>query len=79
MEKKINKDKNNPIKQHHVPKVYLKNFCEQKGQLAVLNKQTGKIFSASIDSVGFEKNFYTLSKWKIHIAGKKYMQEVLSL
>ena len=38
---------NNPIKQHYVPQVYLRNFCGQNGVLYVLNKSTGKIFSNS--------------------------------
>lgn len=56
------KNQNNPIHQHHVPQVYLKNFCSQDGRLAVLNSDTGKIFSAGTSVIGAEKNFYTLDK-----------------
>ena len=54
------KNQNNPIHQHHVPQVYLKNFCSQDGRLAVLNSDTGKIFSSGTSVIGAEKNFYTL-------------------
>lgn len=56
------KGDNNPIKQHYVPQVYLRNFCGQNGALAVQNKDTGKIFYTGTTGVGFEKNFYTLEK-----------------
>lgn len=56
------KGDNNPIKQHYVPQVYLRNFCGQNGVLYVLNKSTGKIFSTGTAGVGFEKHFYTLDK-----------------
>ena len=56
------KNQNNPIHQHHVPQVYLKNFCSQDGRLAVLNSDTGKIFSSGTSVIGAEKNFYTLDK-----------------
>lgn len=53
---------NNPINQHYVPQVYLRNFCGTNGSIAVLNKNTRKIFSTGTAGVGFEKNFYTLNK-----------------
>ncbi len=56
------KGDNNPIKQHYVPQVYLRNFCGSNGALAVLNKNTGKKFYTGTAGVGFEKNFYTLEK-----------------
>ena len=58
------KKQNNPIYQHYVPQVYLKNFCSQDGLLSVLDKDTGKIFSTGTSVVGGEKNFYTLDKMK---------------
>lgn len=54
--------KNDPIKQHYVPKVYLKNFCNSNNAIAVVDRHTRKIFSTGIGAVGAEKDFYTLEK-----------------
>ncbi len=35
---------NKPIRQHHVPKVYLKNFCSEDGTIAVLDKTRKEYF-----------------------------------
>ena len=48
--------------QHHVPKVYLKNFCSKEGRISVLDTFTEKVFSASLDNVGKERDYYTLDK-----------------
>lgn len=55
---------NNPIKQHHVPQVYLRNFCNSNSAITVLDKHTQKVFSTGVQAVGAEKNFYTLDKMK---------------
>lgn len=55
-------NKNDPVRQHHVPKVYLKNFCSKDDSIAVLNKNKNNIFSTGLDVVAVEKNFYTINK-----------------
>lgn len=59
--RKISKE-NTPIRQHHVPEVYLKNFCNSSKAIAVLDKTNKRVFSTGIRAVGVEKNFYTLDK-----------------
>lgn len=61
--RKISK-KNNPIRQHHVPQVYLKNFCNASKAIAVMDKRRQRIFSTGISAVGAENDFYTLDKMK---------------
>jgi hypothetical protein len=58
---KIGKE-NNPIKQHHVPQVYLKNFCNSCGCIAVIDKSNRRTFSTGVRAVAAENNFYTLEK-----------------
>mgnify|MGYP004461022615 CR=1 FL=1 len=53
------KQKNEPIKQHYVPRVYLKNFSVNN-QIYVLNKKRNKIFSTGINNICAENDFYTL-------------------
>lgn len=80
------KGNNNPIKQHYVPQVYLRNFCGPNGNLTVLTKKTGNIFSTGTAGIGFEKHFYTLDKLKDPYCWEKayakniepLMKEVLS-
>lgn len=52
---------NNPIRQHHVPRVYLKYFCAPDKSISVLDTKTGKIFTTGIEAAGVENNFYTLT------------------
>lgn len=59
--RKISK-KNNPIRHHHVPEVYLKNFCNASKAIAVIDKYSQRVFSTGIRAVGVEKDFYTLDK-----------------
>lgn len=59
--RKINK-KDNPIRQHHVPQVYLRNFCNESKAIAVMDKINQRIFSTGIRAVGAENDFYTLEK-----------------
>lgn len=46
--------------QHHVPRVYLKNFCNKAGSLSVWDKQTCRMFSTGVEVVCAENDFYTL-------------------
>lgn len=59
--RKIGKE-NKPTRQHHVPQVYLKNFCDSHGCIAVMDKRKRRIFSTGIRAVGVENDFYTLEK-----------------
>lgn len=54
--------KNDPIRQHHVPQAYLRNFCNSSEAIAVMDKRSQKVFSTGIRVVGAENNFYTLEK-----------------
>jgi hypothetical protein len=58
--KKIGKNK--PTRQHHVPKVYLRNFCDLHGCIAVMDKREHRIFTTGVRAVGVENDFYTLEK-----------------
>lgn len=60
---KIEKE-NSPIRQHHVPQVYLKNFCDSQNSIAVINQHEHRIFTTGIRAVAVENNFYTLKKLK---------------
>lgn len=62
--KQISSHNNDPIRQHHVPKAYLKNFCASDNSIAVLDKARNKIFSTGLDAVAVEKNFYTIDGLK---------------
>lgn len=59
--RKISK-RNNPIRQHYVPQVYLKHFCNSVKAIAVIDKHNQKVFSTGIRAVGAENDFYTLEK-----------------
>ena len=57
----------NPIRQHFVPKTYLKNFAFKKNnsyKLFAFSKDNNNTFEANIDDVAVEKNFYTIGKGK---------------
>lgn len=54
-----------PIRHHHVPQTYLKNFSfkrKEQFKLYTLDKSLYKIFEANVDDVAVEKNFYTVKK-----------------
>lgn len=67
-----------PIRQHLVPKLYLKNFAFlKKGQHKVytLDKKTQKIFEANIDDIAVEKHFYTVEKLENKYFWEQYYAE----
>ena len=72
----------NPIRHHHVPQTYLKNFSFKKKKqykIFTLDKFSKKIFEANIDDyVAVEKTFIQLKKIKIIIYGKISMLRTLS-
>lgn len=56
---------NEPIKQHYLPKTYLKRFSlcsEPPHQLYVLHKRLNKIILGNINSIAAERHFYTVRK-----------------
>lgn len=53
---------NNPVRHHHVPKVYLKNFVDKQGKVAVWDKRKSRLFRSSISGIAVENDFYTLDK-----------------
>ena len=55
---------NEPIRQHWVPKVYLRAFCSdpaEQEQIHVRDAASGTNFVTSLDRVAVKKHFYTLS------------------
>ena len=61
----INKEnKTEPIRQHLVPKLYLKRFAIDGKFVYVKQRKTGTIFKANIDKIAVEKNFYTVNSLK---------------
>lgn len=49
-----------PVRHHHTPEVYLENFTNLCNSIAVMEKNTGKIFFTGPRAVGVENDFYTL-------------------
>lgn len=55
---------NEPVRQHWVPKVYLRGFCTQpteREQIHVHDTNVGLSFLASIDRIAVKNHFYTLA------------------
>ena len=53
-----------PIRHHHVPQTYLRNFSfvkKSEFKLYTYDKISKKIFEANVDDVAVEKNFYTVN------------------
>ena len=48
--------------QHFVPRCYLKNFLDENGKIAVLDKQNLKIYKTNINNVANQNYFYDLPK-----------------
>ena len=53
---------NNPVRHHHVPKVYLNNFVDKQGKVVVWDKKNRRLFRSSVAGVAVENDFYTLDK-----------------
>lgn len=65
----------NPIRQHHVPRLYLKNFSFAKNnslKVYAREKINGNVFETNIEDIAVEKNFYTVSQFS-----DKYIWEKL--
>jgi len=52
--------KNDPIKQHFVPTVYLRNFCDQQGHVHIYDLQTMIPRHCIPEQTAFEKHLYTV-------------------
>lgn len=53
---------NNPVRQHFIPRSYLRNFAEARGNeyyVEASNKDGAKIFGVNIKDICVEKNLYT--------------------
>lgn len=51
-----------PIRQHYVPKLYLKRFAiknNKKYEIYAYDKSKQKLFKTKIENVALENNFYT--------------------
>lgn len=60
---------NAPVRQHWVPKTYLRGFCadsQDRGQIHTCDLTTGKRFLASLDRVAVQKHLYTLDQNSEH-------------
>ncbi len=60
---------NEPVRQHWVPKVYLRGFCAEpleREQIHVYDTKVGKDFVASIDKIAVKNHFYTLAPGTEH-------------
>lgn len=56
--------RNEPVRQHWVPKVYLRGFCTQpteREQIHVWDTKAGLSFLSSIDKIAVKNHFYTLA------------------
>lgn len=53
---------NEPIRQHYLPKMYLKNFCNQNNKIWVYNDKTDEVKELSTKDTTVIKHFYTLKK-----------------
>ena len=55
---------NRPLKQHYIPKMLLKNFCDDSGQLSVFNKVEKKLYRRKPEDVFVKRHLYTLKNAK---------------
>lgn len=65
----------NPIRHHHVPQTYLKNFSFKKREqfkIFAMDKFSKKIFEANVDDIAVEKNFYTVKKIEDNYAWENF-------
>lgn len=56
---------NEPVRQHWVPKAYLRSFCAapvEREQINVYDLTGGRSFTAALDNIAVVKHFYTLSR-----------------
>jgi hypothetical protein len=51
---------NKPEVQHYVPKFILRNFADDKEQLHVFDKSTGRKFRPNLKNIAGERNFYVV-------------------
>lgn len=64
-----------PIRHHHVPQTYLKNFSFKKKEqfkLYTLDRFSNKIFEANVNDVAVEKNFYTVKNLEDNYAWENF-------
>ena len=64
-----------PIRQHHVPQLYLRKFAKKEKKIYktnVLRKGQKKSFKANIEDIAVEKHFYTLESENDKYVWEKY-------
>jgi hypothetical protein len=69
------------MNQHYVPRVYLKNFAEQRGKafyVDVYDKVSQKIFNTNITNICSERDFYTLDQDSTISENKLIVEKVYS-
>lgn len=65
----------NPIRQHHVPQLYLRNFAikeKNSYMINVLRKGQGKCFKVNVEDIAVERNFYTVNSLEDKYVWEKY-------
>lgn len=50
-----------PVRHHLIPAFYLRRFGDDKGQITVYQRATGKTFTTSIKNAAVESHFYTVT------------------
>jgi hypothetical protein len=68
----------NVIKQHWVPRCYLKHFSNEKGQLYVFDKYLQKAFPASIEDIAEERYFHDIEELKSLNLDKQFFENAIS-
>ncbi len=64
-----------PIRQHYVPRLYLKNFAFTKNnslKIYAIEKFSKKIFESNIENIAVEKDFYTVNRLSDKYAWEKF-------
>lgn len=64
-----------PIRQHHVPQLYLRNFAikeKNSYMVNVVRKGQGKCFKANVEDIAVEKHFYTVNGLEDKYVWEKY-------
>ncbi len=63
---------NFPRRQHYIPQMLLKNFCDDFGRIWVCDQNTGEIFSGKPKNVFVKKDLYTNYEVKPVLKSEKY-------
>lgn len=64
--------------QHYVPRCYLKNFANSKGQIWVYDKSADNLFASALDGVACERHFYDTEKLDKAVGREQFVEKGLS-